>query len=238
MESPATEVSRPELSLMQRLLGIFTSPRAVFTSLDENPRFLGALLVVGVLTGLMGFLLADVQIYGIRAGMEAGGGMEPAKIDQAVKFIGYGLPVGWVLISIVPTFLVAGVLLLIGNVILGGVTTYRKMLSLIAHVGILTIPQLLVKYLLIALRDDMERARFILESGTSLASLVPEKGLLYFILAQLDLFNIWQIGIAVIGMAILARVPTQRAAAGLIGSWVLFSIVLVVIQTLTAGAQG
>ena len=238
MEPVSSETPAQPMSLVQRLLGIFTRPAAVFAFLNEQPRMLGALLAVGALSGIMGFLLTDVQLYGIRLGMEEGGGMEPEKIETAVRIISYGIPFGWMLLSILPVFLVAGVLLLIGNVILGGMTTYRKMVSMMAHLGIITIPQLLVKFLLTRMQGDMEAAQRTLESGTSLAALVGEKGPVYYALSQLDLFNLWQLGLAVIGMAILAKVPTQRAAAGLIGAWVLFSIVLVVIQTLTGAAQG
>ena len=81
-----------------------------------------------------------------------------------------------------------------------------------------SIPALLVRIPLTLIRGDME-------VQTSLTAFLPdgtEKGLLYAALSQLEVFALWQLWLTVIAISVLTRITTQRAAVGVIGTWLLF----------------
>ncbi len=236
MDGSSTATELGTLSLAQRFIGMFTAPRTVLDDLQGSPRVLGALLVVVLLAIVTGVLLTDVILADQEAQMARGDTTEE-QIQQFEDFRGVSkiiTPLFWGFGYLIPVFLVAGVLLLIGNVVLGGDATYKQFLSGMAHIGFISVAQFAVLVPLALSAGTMDVA-------TSLAALLPrggEKGVLHFALAQIDLFEIWRLVLSVMAVSVFARVPTQRAAVGVVGGWILWSIAWVLAQSMLSGLTG
>jgi hypothetical protein len=147
--------------------------------------------------------------------------MTQEQIETLVAAMRYVFPVLGALGPLFYVFVVSGAFLFLANVLLQGKTSYRHLTAAMAHIGMVTIPMLAVRIPLILANRDMD-------VQTSLAAFLPhaeEKGPLYYTLAQFDVFSLWMLGLCVLAVSILARVPLRRSAVGIIGAWVVWSLV-------------
>src|SRR5262245_25569843 len=103
--------SLPEMSLPRRIIGIYTSPRAVFEYLRERPRFLGALVVVSVVALLSTIPITNVIIQEQAEKMQAKPNMTPDSIAKATQFMKISVPITGVLGNIVIVLVLAGIYL-------------------------------------------------------------------------------------------------------------------------------
>ena len=85
-----------DLSLLQRIYGIFSAPRVVFSYLAEKPKILGTLLVLIVLQGAGGFLVRDVVVEQQREQMEAQDGVTEEQIQSMESLVRIMSPVGMI----------------------------------------------------------------------------------------------------------------------------------------------
>jgi hypothetical protein len=224
--------SAPELNLVQRLIGTFTSPRKVFESLRERPRFLGAFLIIVILSVVIGVLITPYTINAQLDAMAERGTQTPpeaqARVEQTMKvtvpiFSGLGIAV--------VVFALSGVYLFLANIVLGGSTTYRRVLAAVAHIGFVSIPSSIVKI-------PLMMAKGTVNVQTSLAALLPadgDKGFLYHLLARTDIFELWMWGLGIVAVSVMAGITTGKAARGVVGVWLILSLLLVLLGTLVPG---
>jgi hypothetical protein len=124
--------------------------------------------------------------------------------------------------------LVAGIMLLIFNVVMGSDATFKQAYAIVAHSQVLLVVQQMFILPLNYLRETMA-------SGTTLAVFMPmlnEKAFLARFLGWIDLFRIWWLVSLAIGAAMLYKRKSGPIAWTLIGLYVLFA--LVVAAALTA----
>jgi len=122
-------------------------------------------------------------------------------------------------------FIIAGILLLIGRYGLGGEVTYGQMLAVWGYSSLIGIIAIIV-------RTPLMLAKETAMVYTGLGMLLPDEMLKTFfgrVLAGIDLFTFWQIGVASIGLAILTRSTTSKALVFLLilwGIWILIQAAL------------
>jgi len=159
-----------EMGALARLTGIFTSPRQVFESIDRRPTWLVPFLVTCAVAIALQFLVMDIGIKDQMARFEAQDipaeqleQME-ARMQGPMKFISLPfIPIGTLLVWAV----IAGLLLLGSNSILGGNATFKKMFSLVAWTSLIGILGGILKSILIYMKGTTRGVT------TSLATLLP-----------------------------------------------------------------
>lgn len=221
-------------SLPQRIWGVFTAPRAVFEFLDTTPRLLGALLVLVVVNGLIGVLVTKVAIAARLAHLESMPNADASRTAAMVAVMKIAIPVVSALAIVGYIFIVAALLLFITNVVLGGATTYKRMAAAQAHIWMVTIAAGLVRVPLILSQQDIQ-------VQTSLAAFLPQSDsatFLYQALARFDLFTLWILGLSVVSVAVLGKMPTRKAAGGVVGGWLLLAVVWTPIAVFLARRSG
>ncbi len=228
----------PDMSLPQRIWGSLVSPRSVFETLRSHPRALGAILVLVLLFMVAGFLQSGVSLQQQLDQLDARQDMTEegrATAEKGIRiFTTYGMPFAFAAGAVIGIVAIAGILLFLGNVVLGGDGRYKQYLAGTAHVQMVSIPMLLVRIPLVRATGD-------LQTPTSLAALLsPDRqgSLLYQALAQFDVFGLWQLGLSVILVSVMAKVETKRAAMVVVGAWILWSAIWVPVQVLLAGLRG
>ena len=239
MEPTAPPVAAaPDLSLPQRIWGALVSPRAVFESLRARPRLLGAILVLVVLMVAAGFLLADLTLEQQLAGLDNRPDMTEEGRVQAERMMTLTItkvgPFLGAAIGVIVVFVIAAVLLFVGNVLLGGDAKYKQYAAGTAHASMVVIPAMLVRVPLALATGD-------LQATTSLAALLsPESRgtMLHTALSRLDVFDLWQVALTVIMVAVMARVDTKKAAIAVVGAWVVWTAISVPLQSFFAGLGG
>ncbi|MEW6753432.1 MAG: YIP1 family protein [Candidatus Latescibacterota bacterium] len=141
------------------------------------------------------------------------------------------LVVGVPLTSFAMLFAGSAVLLLIGRYGLGGGVTYTQALAVSAYASLVQVLGWLVRAPLMVAR---ETAMVHLGPGVFLS----EQGLATFggrLLAGLDLFMVWQLGIAAVGLAVLARASALRAFALVVAAWLVWLVAMAALAGLHLG---
>jgi hypothetical protein len=239
LPGPAAAASK---GLPARILGVVFAPRDTYAEVAARPRALGALLFVIFVVGLSSFVflssevgqnaMLDQQIrtmesFGIEIPDEAYDQLE-ASAGRARYFA-----LGGVLFTVpIVSAAVAGLILLIFNVALGGDATFKQAYALVAHSQILiALQQLFV--------TPLNYARESMSSATNLAIFFPmldEAGFAARLLGWIDLFRIWWIVSLSIGIGVLYRRKTAPIAWSLLAVYAVIALAIAVVGTVLAGA--
>jgi len=226
MEEITSTVPQEEKTMggASKIINIFFEPRRVFESLKIKPTWLVPFLIA-VLLGI-GFLyfafplIVDQQVERIQ---------EMEQIPEARKLeIIEGMrekdhPPLWQM-ALPPVFglivlvVVAGILFLVFNFLLGGDSTYRRVLSVYSYSGLVAIPSMIVKFPLIKIKGD-------LNVQTSLALLLSANAkdtFLYSVLSSFDIFNFWQVILVSMGMGVIYKYPTKKTFTTVVTLWIIW----------------
>jgi hypothetical protein len=225
-----------------RILGVIFTPRAAYADVAARPTWLGAMLVVLVLTGGSTFAFLSTEIgknamldqqrqtmesFGVKLNeqamqrMEEGVGRAPyfAVISQAVF-----LPVA--------ALAVAGIALAVFNAILGGDARFKQVFAIVVYSGvILSLGAIFVL--------PLDYARETMASPTTLSVFLPfleESSFLARFLGSIDLIRVWWFVSLSIGLAVLYRKRTGPIAVTLLVVYAVIAIVVAAIQSALSGA--
>ena len=205
------DVSLPSLPV--RIAQVFVAPGTLFDALRQRPAWVGAvvgLIVVGAAAQLVSPLLIPEEVR--RAVIEnqmIAPGMDPAAAEQQVAFwldmapvVGAGAAV---VITPIVTALIAGLLMLAFNVILGGEATFRQLFSACAHASYVNLAGGLLAFALMMLGSETP----ILSPGLFLPEI---EGFIGRFLNGINVFAVWTCG--VLGVAVSRIYPGRSVAAG------------------------
>ena len=225
-----------------RILGVIFTPRSAYADVAARPAWLGAMLVVLVLTGGSTFAFLSTEIgknamldqqrqtmesFGVKLNeqamqrMEEGAGRAPyfAVISQAVF-----LPVA--------ALAVAGIALAVFNAVLGGDARFKQVFAVVVFSGvILALGAIFVL--------PLDYARETMSSPTTLSVFLPfleENSFLARFLGSIDLIRVWWFVSLSIGLAVLYRRRTGPIAVTLLVVYAVIALVVAAIQSALSGA--
>jgi len=214
-----------EMGFGSRFINIFANPLKTFESLNRRSTWLVPVLILILLSFVIGLAVYPIAIKSqmeifrnnpnisaeqfevIRQQIEGGG--------QAQKIIGLSLQaVGMFLVYYL---LFAGVFYFTGSVILGGDSSYKKVLSVWAWSSLIGIASIIVRVPLIFIKEDIRvsLSPALLLSGDAIDTT------LYTVLSQLDFFTIWMMAVFAYGFVTIYRFSVSK---GYIAIGVLWSI--------------
>ncbi len=232
MEEQAT-TDNGDLVLLKRMIGIFTMPRATFSSLVESINTVDILIpVVVVLLISLGTqplirpIAIEEQTQKILQRDDIPDDQKEVILDRMEQMsermsgpLGYlivvGAALGWYAI-------LGGVIMFFGSFILGGRASFKDSFGIVAYAQLVSVVELIVKIPLIIQTQT-------LQVETGLALLLPgglDGTLMYRFFHRLDFFSIWRIFLLALGMALLYRVDEKRSRFMLYGAWVLTMFLL------------
>jgi Yip1 domain len=244
MTQPATSSSggAAPLSLPQRALGILFSPRTTFESVVSWPKWIGILLVVTavVIACNQGFTateagklaaldqqVAMVERFGRTVTPEMQAEMRAALDRPLTPIIGI---VSTLVISLVFTAAIAGILFGVFAVT-GGVASYKQMLAVVSHAGVITAVGQLFALPLWFMRGSM--------SGVSnLGVFAPalEDTFAGRFLGMIDLFFVWWVFVLAIGLGVLYRRRTQPIFLSLVAVYAVIAGVVAAVMSAFGGS--
>jgi Yip1 domain len=218
--------------LFPRILGVIFSPRATYSAVVAHPRWLGVVVCTTLIIAGGYFALLSTEVgkqalfdqqtqviesFGIKLNdaayerMQAG--VEQAKITT---------PIVQLVVIPVVLFAVSGILLGIFNVLLGGDATYKQVLAVLAHSGVISAVQTVFAI-------PLDYVRETLSSPTTLKVFLPfvdDGTFLGRLSSTLDLFQIWGMISLAIGLGVLYKRRTAPIAVSL---FIFYFVVLVAI---------
>ena len=207
--------------LAARLVGVLFSPRATYAGITARPRVLGALAVsiVIIMASQYAFLASDTgrelaieqQVQAMEAfGMTVTDEMY-TQIETNISQQSYLALASTLVFVPVVTAAVAGILVAVFSMVMGGSGTFKQVYALLAHAGIITVLQQLVVVPLSLASGRM--------AGASLGVFVPmldERSFLAVLLGSINLFYVWWMVNLAIGLGVLYRRRTGPIAVALL----------------------
>jgi hypothetical protein len=225
----------PVPGLFSRAIGVIFSPKATFEKLVPSPRVFGALLLVGLVIGLAQGL-PQMTEKGRQAALDAqvqqmekltGRGVTPEQynaMQKSAPFRAYATivfaPVGVALF----TLLIGGVYFVIFNVVLGGTASYKQVMSILAHAGVISALGMVIAAPVQYMQGTASQmGPFTL---TALLPMLDESSFLARMLGFISVISIWQTIVTGIGLGVLYKRKTSNIIIGLLVLTVAISAII------------
>lgn len=228
------------LSFPRRVTGVILAPGETFRSVAAFPVWLDVLVLqtVVVAVAFFVFLSTDVgKLAYVDASVSAvegfGGTVTDAMYDGLrgqAEFAAYVQSASVILFGPLVTVVMAGVLLGVFTVA-GGEATFRQVLAVVAHAGIVSMLQPLL-----AMPLNYQRAT--MSSATNLALFLPgldEGSFLGGLLGFVDLFYIWYAVVLALGLAAVYRRRPTPIAVGLLSVLFVVAAVVAIVKVALGG---
>lgn len=223
-------VETSQMSVIDKVAGIFTSPRETLEHIEQKPNLLAPYLIFLVAIIIMQYLTLDISMNDRLAVIDAKGAtaerLETAQreLQGPAKYIGIiispvMIPLIWVVFG--------GALLIVGNLMLGTKVSFKKTYSIAAWSSLVAIFGFILVTFLIISKGTAHGVALDL----SILLPTPEVGenttVFYRFLSKFDLFTIWQLVLWVIGLSVMYRVTIKKAAVPVLilwGIWIVLSM--------------
>ncbi len=204
-----------ELSGLQKVAGVFTSPGNAFASIAQNPTWLLPIIIYIVVNLVFIYFAYDIIIRDTLIQQEETmieRGMESAQIEQALttteNIMKYTIPIFSVIMPMILILIVSAVFLFVVNVVMGGKASFKSLFSVTSYSFLIVCLSALIMLPLVLAKDTMY-------VSLSLASMLSEEArntFMYQLLLKVDIFWIWWIGVYSIGLACIYKMKTQKMA--------------------------
>ena len=211
----------PALPLVSRFIGILTSPKDTFRSVVSHPKWFGMLAVTTLIVAIGTTVpllteggrqsLLDQQVQMVE---RFGATINDATYAQMQQRLQYAAPQQLISVAIsipIVVLVLSGILFGI-FAITGGQATFKQMLSVCAHAGVIFAASLLFLGPLNYFRESMSGS-----TNLGVLNLVSETSFVGRLLGLIDLFWIWWLIVLSIGLGVLYKRRTQPIAFVLFG---------------------
>jgi hypothetical protein len=133
------------------------------------------------------------------------------------------------------TFILAGIFYLVFSFIMGGETTYKKVLSVYSYTGFAVgIVGMIVKLPLMMAKGSA----LIQTSPAAFLSVDMKDQFLYKFLAKFDIFVVWQMILLIIGFGVIYKFSRGKSAAGVLTLWGIYIVVSILLSNLFSSLGG
>jgi hypothetical protein len=239
MSEPVTVMSapaQPPMSLIARVIGVFTSPRATYADIAARPTVLGGLSLCMLIIIVMTCGLAmttrgkDMALEQIDRSMQAVERVTGRPIpDEQYDLMEQGVreqrvPVGQLMGEVVGIPIVfaieAGILFVVFTSIMGGDSRFKQVFAVVVFASLIGAAQTIFS-------TPIMYAKRSMASPTSLGVFLPfldPNSLIGTFLGWIDIFRLWWIVSLSIGLAVLYRKRTGPIAITLIVVYGVFAL--------------
>ena len=226
----------PQPGIFARAFGVIFSPRETYALVASHPRAIGMLALITIVMAVSQFaflsteLGQDIAFEQQVRGMEAFGmtvtDEMTAQIEQQMAVARYVNPISLVLFVPLLNAIVAGLLMVVFTMLLGGSATFKHVNAVTAHAGVIPVLQQLFALPLTYASGEL--------SGANLGVFVPmleEDSLAVLFLGSIDFFYLWWCISLAIGLGVLYRRRTGPIATGLILVYVVIAFLIALIRS-------
>ena len=231
-------VQGSEKNFIAKWIGVYFSPAETFASIDKKPDWFLPLLVLALISVVSVLLIApELQNQQVQMAIDRGMSEDEAydSIGASSAFMKYLLPVFSVVGVFILTFILAGIFYVLFNFMMGGDSTYKKVLSVYCYIG-LAVGSVgtIVMTPLIKLKGSMD----VQTSFAAFLSSDMKDQFLYKLLAKFDIFTIWQVVLLIIGLGVIYKYSRGKAATGVLVLWGIWIVVSIVLGNIFSGLTG
>ena len=223
------------LSLVQRFIGVLTSPKSTFESVVSFPRWFGIFAVTVVLSVVVStaFFWSEVGQSAFIDQMKVS---NPAVTDQqaqmAVTVTKYVTPIAGPIVGILFLLAISGILMGV-FAITGGSASFKQVLAVVSHAGVVSTVAQVVLMIANYVRGSMVSVTSLQGLGQAFA----EHGFMAGFLGAIDLWWFWYFLVLAIGLGVLYR---RRTAPIFVSFTVLYLVIALAVggyKAMTAGGS-
>ena len=225
MTDSAPVENRP-LSLLQRMIGMITAPKATYESVVAFPRPFGVLFVCALIIGITATIpqfseparqaTLDMQVrsmerFGVTVTPEVYEKMEAQSRSPVSRMTGAIAPI---IMFPILTLMLSALFWVFFNAILGGLATFKQVLAVTAHSYVITALATTVSLPILLYKFSMSMG-----GPFNLGALVPmldETSTLARFLSGISVFSIWGWIVVAIGLGVLYKRSGKAIAATLV----------------------
>lgn len=234
--------SAPGEGLGRRMVGIIRAPRTTFERLPPHPAWLGvSVAVLAVIAA--SFVAVSATEVGRQAALDQavnrleafGVEVDDARyavLERLTSYYGAAAAALTIVGGPIALFALSGVVFAIARGARPGEPTFRQVLSMVAHTGVILALQRVVAV----------PAMFLTESisvPTNLAALLPmleESSFPVRFLGSIDLFTLWWTIVLATGISVIYRRPARRLVYACCGVYAAVAAVIATIVVLSGGS--
>ena len=217
-----------ELSIVQKIVGVFASPGKTFASIDLHPTWIVPLILAISVSVVFVYFANDVILDETLIQQEeamAERGMDPEQMDDALASVEKWTPISVWIFTFIGTplvlVIVSAVYLFVGNVILGGKTSFKKVLSVTSWSWLIFSLAGLVMLPLVLSQETMQ-------ISFSLATFMSDESkttFLYKFLQKIEIFAIWWLAVYSIGLGVIYKMETKKMATAVGAVYLVYALV-------------
>ncbi|MBZ5535849.1 MAG: YIP1 family protein [Acidobacteriia bacterium] len=226
--------AEPTKSPLERIIGVFFSPKATFEDINRKPDWivpLVLLLVLGVVAVYVYFLKVDVGGLMLDQIQRAGQPEPPEdRLNSIVKVTKIFYYAGAIVLTPVIALISSGILFAVTNFIFGAETTFKKVFSVRLYADMVFALRTLLAIPVLFVRQPTELGDPSDVVLSNLAWLFPSENKIAHAFGKtLDLFWVWYIIVLGIGLvAVSKKLAFKKALIGPIILWGIFTLFVVV----------
>ncbi len=228
----SSEVSAPALGFGGKLVNIFADPLRTFQELNQKPTWIAPLIIlvilIAVTTQISFPIIMDSQLERLKSNPnippEQMQVIETQMTERAGMQRGFAL-IGQIIFVPLVMLILAGIFYLVGTVMLGGDSTYKKVLAVVSWSSCISMIGVIVTTALILAKGSMEisLSPALLLSGDSVGTK------LHTFLSKFDFFTIWYLAVFAAGFGYIYKFSKSKAltAVGVLWAiWIALSVAL------------
>lgn len=237
-ESPVSEVSEeaPPMSFGAKLWNLYVDPRKTFASVRKNHEWvilwiLVSVIAVGSYLPIKSIVRQD-QIQKIEERLDQNPQITAEQRQQIMDRVSsqFDNPLYLLFVPVsqlVLLFVVASVLLFIGNIILGGTIGFQKILNAYAWTMLLAIPAAIVTVPMVVAKGTLD-----VSLGLGMLTTAETGKFVKSLLTSIEIFAIWQVWLSAVAISVLAPADTKKAFWSVAAAWLIWIIVKAGLATL------
>lgn len=214
---------------VERIFGVFFSPGETFQDIARRPSFVAPLVILILFA--LGTSIAITQRVGletiVRQQIEANPRFADMPAEQRDRAIQAGITFGRVSIYLFPTLgvaasvlVIAGVLLLMANFVLGAEASFKSLFATTAHASLVGCVVAVLAIITVLLKDpaDIDLQNIVTSNLGPLFDPASHK-VLNRLASSIDLFSFWQIALQALGVSAAAKVSFKRGLIAVVIPW-------------------
>jgi hypothetical protein len=230
--APAAGSTPAPKNLLARFIGILLSPRETYQAVAASPKVLGMLLTVALLTAVFAALpmttdagkqaALDQQIQSMKSlGFQVNDQMYE-QMEKGASRLPYTTGIGAFIFIPIVSAIFAGILFAIFNAALGGEASYKQVLSVYVHSGVIGVVSAAVS----GVTNYFSGHAGSVANLGALLPMLGEKSFGANLLGTVDIFIIWSVIVLAIGLGVLYKRRTQPIAISLLTVYAVIALAI------------
>ena len=245
MTSTASEAgfAPAPMGLVARFIGIITSPKDTFARIVASPKWFGMMALTAVIVSIFSALpttteagrqaFLDQQVQQRQSlGLPPLDDQQYAQMEKMAKITPYITGVGVIVVTPIIVVIICGILFAIFNAALGGEASFKQMLAVVVHAGIISTLGAMISGIVNYFRGAVGSVGNL----GALLPMLPEKSFLANLLGTVDIFIVWWLFVLAIGLGVLYRRRTQPIAMSLMAVYAVIALVVALVKSRVGGA--